>query len=735
VAAWFGDSSALELPTAALGSCWFRINGPGVDVGGGDWYTSSLAGSSERRHVYKILVPHGAALPLTLDIASAGSFAGGHPDIIGAGVSDPTRVRVLHPDGSVLSEQTTDGSVPDLTAMLPVVGTYTVTVELGATALGMTPAADRDDDRNAYRLRVTPDGSSTPADTTDDVGIGFLQSSLVCQSSESQLDLATVIPQTAITSAFRNFNAEGAGSVSYTLAPAAPFPGTISSAGVWNGSSGSVDSGEDSPGGGPGYWTWSLVTVPSGQQLIVEVQAGGSRVPTYFNAGTPLPRVGLVDIMAPPPPPDAFIGVPRSVPLAAINLGPVSDEVTLSVPAADSGLSAAVVDFMGMPASTITLEPLTPGMPIGLGVTVAMTVTPGSMLNATVEACSVNQTRTSRGGACRTALVPVLALAAPTITSPAEMATVELAFTATGQAPVGALVQFSVDMGPQQAAGIDITGAWSALIAGLSEGPHAIDFSFSTPGGAFTTIRLNVLAAASPPDAGPPDAGPPPADAGSPDAGPPSMDGGMVEPDAGPPAMDGGMVEPDAGPPDMDGGMVEPDAGPPSMDGGTPNADAGMLAPPTFQSPAPGSAHFTLPRIAGLAQGAQSVTVLLDDVALPEALVDSSGAWEAKVPETRTVELGEHGLVAIARAVDGRSSTSQPVVFFLAIEQPGADPNNTTGSRPRIGLSGGACSGGACAGGGAGPLAAGSPMWLLVVGLWLARLVHRRRARREGRAR
>src|SRR5262249_55720807 len=59
---------ALELPTDALSSCWFRINGPRNAATLGDWYTTATASSAARRHSFKISVPPGAALPVTVTV-------------------------------------------------------------------------------------------------------------------------------------------------------------------------------------------------------------------------------------------------------------------------------------------------------------------------------------------------------------------------------------------------------------------------------------------------------------------------------------------------------------------------------------------------------------------------------------------------------------------------------------------------------------------------------------------
>jgi K319L-like, PKD domain/PASTA domain len=279
-----GTAGAATAPSDGAPNCWFQTNGPNVGPDQGDWYTSS---SSERRHVFQVIVPLGAEFPVFVRVRDAESTRGAteqHDEVVNG--SDPTRFTLRRPDGAMLARQTFPSGSPRNSVFEAVItaasgaGTYVLISETGALPISGSASPTRNDDQNSFRVQVLSDGAATP-ETDDDVRIGFTRATIACtrlpDGRRTPLTLSYIVPDGAATTTLRNFDLDAptdvTGPLSYTPPVGAAVTGTMSGAGVWSEDLVPVAANQHGP------WTIRIPGLFRTNQVAFEAYADGQQLP------------------------------------------------------------------------------------------------------------------------------------------------------------------------------------------------------------------------------------------------------------------------------------------------------------------------------------------------------------------------------------------------------------------------------------------------------------------------
>jgi hypothetical protein len=368
-------AGAATAPSDGAPNCWFQTNGPNVAPGKGDPYTNASA-SNERRHVFQIVVPPGAAFPVVVRVRDAESTRGAteqHDEVLNG--SDPTRFTLRRPDGTLLDRQTFLPGSPrnsvfeaSITATSGA-GTYALISETGALPISGNASPDLNDDQNSFRVQILGDGAATP-ETEDDTRLGFTRTTIACtpqsDGGQTPLTLAYIVPEGATTTTLRNFDLDSptdvTGPLTYTPLAGAPVTGTMSGPAVWSENIVPVAADQHGP------WTIRVPGLSGRNQVAFEAFADGQQLP-----------VSVVSLNRPPawqdPPPVTVseptgvesVPVTRSIPLA---IDEPDDGQNLSFPVPAGGRctttdphpfasvafsSASVVSGPGTEAATLEL--------------------------------------------------------------------------------------------------------------------------------------------------------------------------------------------------------------------------------------------------------------------------------------------------------------------------------------------------------------------------------------------
>jgi hypothetical protein len=279
-----GTAGASSAPSDGASNCWFQTNGRNVGPDKGDWYTSS---STERRHVFQVIVPLGADFPVVVRVRDAEATRGAteqHDEVVNG--SDPTRFTLRRPNGTVLAQQTFPSGSPRNSVFEATItaasgaGTYVLISETGALPISGNPAATRNDDQNSFRVQVLRDGAVTP-ETEDDVRIGFTRATIACMrrpdGQRTPLTLSYIVPEGASTTTLRNFDLDAptdvTGPITYTPPVGAPVTGTMSGAGVWREDLVPVAENQH------GLWTIRIPGLYRTNQVAFEALADGDLLP------------------------------------------------------------------------------------------------------------------------------------------------------------------------------------------------------------------------------------------------------------------------------------------------------------------------------------------------------------------------------------------------------------------------------------------------------------------------
>jgi PASTA domain len=328
-----GSARASTAPFDGAPNCWFQTNGPNVPLDKGDWYTN-VSTSSERRHVFQVVVPLGAEFPVVIRVRDAESTRGAteqHDEVVNG--SDPTRFTLRRPDGTLVARETFPPGSPRNSVFEAAItvasgaGTYVLTSETGALPISGNPSVTRNDDQNSFRLQVLSDGAATP-ETEDDVRLGFTRATIACtrrpDGRQTPLTLAYVVPEGAATTTLRNFDLDAptdvTGPLTYTPPVGAPVTGTMSGAGVWSEDFVPVAANQHGP------WTIRIPGLFRTNQVTFEALADGEQLP-----------VSVVSLNRPPEwqdPPPVAVAEPSGV-----DPVPQTRSIALAVDEPDSGQS------------------------------------------------------------------------------------------------------------------------------------------------------------------------------------------------------------------------------------------------------------------------------------------------------------------------------------------------------------------------------------------------------------
>ena len=105
-AAFAASAQAAQAPSDGGPSCWFQTNGRDAPLNKGDWYTSRLTASTQRSHLFQIVVPAGADFPVVVRVHDAEVRVASteqHDEVENG--ADPTRF-TFRSGGSILDRQT-----------------------------------------------------------------------------------------------------------------------------------------------------------------------------------------------------------------------------------------------------------------------------------------------------------------------------------------------------------------------------------------------------------------------------------------------------------------------------------------------------------------------------------------------------------------------------------------------------------------------------------------------------
>lgn len=286
---------AAELPSVT--GLNFQTSGPLRCANIGDWYTTDGSGtagsctteattSTDRIHRFIVeITPEmltAAGGSTTITIQDAESIAGGSIVDEVTNASDPTRFELRTADGAtVLQSQTINpsaGGVSDGTNVVFNItspGTYQVTSVTGARPIFGDATVGLNDDDNSFRIVVPDSGASPELQAL----IGQFQGSLQ-QNTGGNLSFTFYFLVGPGTSSLflRNFDLDGGGSISYIRPDNSTVPGTASGDGIWNGSSGNLNTGGDTISGltttDAGIWGLRINSFTTNNQTLLEANSG-----------------------------------------------------------------------------------------------------------------------------------------------------------------------------------------------------------------------------------------------------------------------------------------------------------------------------------------------------------------------------------------------------------------------------------------------------------------------------
>jgi hypothetical protein len=286
--AFAASATPATAPSDGAPDCWFQTNGPSVDPDHGDPYTSPLTESDDHGHLFQIVASPQAGFPVKVRVHDAESKHFFEPDTEDAdevlNQRDPTRFTLEGPTGIVLATQTfdpnpptasPDGSIFEATITAP--GTYLLTSETGALPIWGDPAPGLNNDQNAFRIEVTPDGQDLP-EPGHEVRIEFTKATITCAENAANLRLAYTVPEGAEMTRLRNFDLEVGGDrvtepLTYTSPADVETFGTMSGEDVWSENVFPVGVGQH------GEWTIELGGLGINNQVAFEANADGVQLP------------------------------------------------------------------------------------------------------------------------------------------------------------------------------------------------------------------------------------------------------------------------------------------------------------------------------------------------------------------------------------------------------------------------------------------------------------------------
>jgi hypothetical protein len=334
--AFAASASPATAPFDGAPECWFQTNGPNVDPGEGDWYTSPLTASDDQRHLFHIVVPDEAVFPVTVRVHGAASSRFSSlgldvdPDLredeIPGGTSpDPTRFTLERPGESVTEIFESAPHDSRFEATIRAVdgpGRYLLTSETGAWPIWGVANHTLNDDQNSFRIEVESDGADTP-EPDDDVRIEVTQATITCtEATAKPLTLAYAVPEGVTVTTLRNFDLEAGGGrvtgpLTYTPLGGVSVTGTISGERLWNGAGATLDTGEDVVSGQPGPWTITLGGLGPNNQVSFEAFGDGEPLPlSIVSLNRPPEWIDLGAIAVREPAGTEPIPVLRSIPVA-----------------------------------------------------------------------------------------------------------------------------------------------------------------------------------------------------------------------------------------------------------------------------------------------------------------------------------------------------------------------------------------------------------------------------------
>jgi len=261
---------------------FFQTSGPSRAPTIGDWYTSSGTASTDRIHRFLVgvtpeqLAAAGGTVTVTVGDGESATGTGPLDEI--TGTADPTRFTLRASDGTtILATHTFPSGSANASShvfSITTAGNYQITSETGAFPISGDATADLNNDDNSFTITVSSSAAL----------FGPLQfSTQHNQGSGVTIPYYFLVGPTATgTSALelRNYDADSnATSVIYTRPSTATVTGTVSANGLWNGPAPTVNTGFDSvtatstntaTGGDGGVWGFTVNSLSSGNQLIVE---------------------------------------------------------------------------------------------------------------------------------------------------------------------------------------------------------------------------------------------------------------------------------------------------------------------------------------------------------------------------------------------------------------------------------------------------------------------------------
>jgi uncharacterized repeat protein (TIGR01451 family) len=297
-----------RLPSANNPSLTFQTSGRERGPNVGDWYTTQSSASSDRVHRFFInitaadLAAAGGSITVFIDDAEVNGLLdefNGNNFATSSGLTcsatdncDPTRFRLLNPDGTIRGEQTIPGgatpSTPGTVITLPPItapGVYQIVSETGAFPISGDPSFDLNNDDNGFVIRL-----STPIE----ILIGQFQGTFQQNSGGTQsIPFFFLLgPGTdPLNLNLRNFDLDigfnPGQTINYVSPQGATTNGTISDNGTWN-NGGDLNTGQDTvsvPIGSrildAGRWTINLNDYGNDNQSLLEVNANLARLPIF----------------------------------------------------------------------------------------------------------------------------------------------------------------------------------------------------------------------------------------------------------------------------------------------------------------------------------------------------------------------------------------------------------------------------------------------------------------------
>ncbi len=384
--AWTAAARAATFPTTA--NVYFKTSSREQLPSGGDWYTTRTSGSTDRIHRWLLevtpaqLASCGGGCTITIQDAECRAGTGPPDDVVGS--RDPSRFELRTADGvTVLQTQSLTGAEPNgtnVTLTVSTAGRYQITSVTGAFPISGNTAVGLNDDDNAFRIDVPLAGGATGGLFAD------LQTTFVHTVSPSiTLSLYFLVPPAAGSTALqlRNFDMDGATSVTYTRPGGTTVAGTASGNAVWN-SGGTLNSGADSVtanttagSGAPdaGRWAFTVVGFTNTNQTLFEVLSP-ARLPVLHQS--PL-RAGNFT-MTPPTTLSTNLGTSVDHAFTVTNEFIVADLINLTTSATAANWTVQLLNGSGgaLPDTDGNGQPDTGILLPGQSISLILRVTPNS---------------------------------------------------------------------------------------------------------------------------------------------------------------------------------------------------------------------------------------------------------------------------------------------------------------------------------------------------------------------